>query len=77
MSPAWVTLAPRSIAILVAAPIWPFNPPMMSSRMIIYFRCAFTPIAYDWPALMISVMVTPSRSSTSTTSPRATRRLLT
>ena len=29
------------------------------------------------PSLMISVMVTPSRSSTTTTSPRATRRLLT
>ena len=29
------------------------------------------------PALMISVMVTPSRSSTSTTSPRATRRSFT
>ena len=29
------------------------------------------------PALMISVMVTPSRSSTSTTSPRATSRSLT
>ena len=29
------------------------------------------------PSLMISVMVTPRRSSTTTTSPRATRRLLT
>ena len=32
---AWVTFAPRSIAILVAAPIWPFSPPTMRSRMAI------------------------------------------
>ena len=34
-------------------------------------------LAYDWSCLMISVIVTPSRSSTTTTSPRATRRSLT
>src|SRR5271166_4775315 len=34
MSIAWVTLAPRSMAILVAAPIWPCSEPMMRRRMI-------------------------------------------
>src|SRR5580658_2708706 len=40
MSLACVTFAPRSIAIFVAAPIWPCNPPTMSRRMIYSFRFA-------------------------------------
>src|SRR3569832_2408786 len=31
---AWVTFAPRSMAILVAAPIWPLRPPTMRRRMM-------------------------------------------
>ena len=36
IEPAWVTFAPRSIAILVAAPIWPFRPPTMRRRMVLF-----------------------------------------
>src|SRR5450631_34226 len=34
MSTAWVTFAPRPIAILVAAPLWPCNAPIIRRRMI-------------------------------------------
>jgi hypothetical protein len=34
ISPACITLAPRAMAIWLAAPIWPFNEPMMSSLMV-------------------------------------------
>jgi hypothetical protein len=35
---AWVTFAPRSIAILVAVPIWPFSPPTIRRRMVLFLR---------------------------------------
>src|SRR5277367_4312666 len=40
MSAACVTLAPRSIAIFVAAPIWPCRLPTMRSRMIRILSCS-------------------------------------
>ena len=61
----WTTLAPRSMAILVAAVSWPFRVPD-DQELHRYLS-----------PLMISVIVTPSLSSTSTISPRATSRSLT
>ena len=54
-------------------PIWPFSRRPSEDAWFIPSDRAYEPE----PSLMISVMVTPSRSSTTTTSPRATRRLLT
>ncbi len=85
---AWVTLAPLSIAILVAVVSWPLQgsddqeahgsaPCFRLSRMRASGDGGSGAAHQLRSALMISVMVTPSLSSTSTTSPRATRRLLT
>ena len=46
-------------------------------HMMMLFRAVMEPFLWALFLVMISVMVTPKRSSTMTTSPRATRRLLT
>ena len=78
MSSTCATLAPRSsrsctAAVMLAVQLSDDQKPHGVSPQIMprgLRRCAS-------PSLMISVMVTPSRSSTTTTSPRATSRLLT
>src|SRR6185436_13614923 len=45
--PAWATFAPLSIAILVAAPIWPFSCPTMRRRMLCSDQFVLRALALD------------------------------